>query len=169
MSNPNRIQSLALTPDIARQTPKNDFGDVMVQTFKTGASAASGIIGGAVAGVPVLSAAVSGLQSTLALGSGGTSANIAPGVIGAGQTAAVGTALASSGSTALAGNEGTFDVHGASKEDLLQYIQEHPDASSAAYLELQQRMAQESQQFTSISNILKVRADSAKAAINNIR
>jgi hypothetical protein len=38
-----------------------------------------------------------------------------------------------------------------------------------AYLGLQDAMQKESREFNAISNIMKVRHDSAKAAINNIR
>ena len=37
------------------------------------------------------------------------------------------------------------------------------------YLELQQRIQAESRKFTTISNVLKARHDTAKNAINNIR
>jgi hypothetical protein len=160
MSNPNRIQSLALSPDVGRQTPKNDFGDVMSQTLSNGVRQATSIIGGAIPGVPVLSAAVGGIQSLLGMGavaSGGGSANVSPGMTGV------------SASNGVAGGGGLSDIQGQSTGELLQSMANNPDGSSAAYLELQMRMNRESQQFTSLSNVLKVRADSAKAAINNIR
>jgi len=40
---------------------------------------------------------------------------------------------------------------------------------SIKYLALQQRMQQDNRQFTLISNIMKVKHDTAKSAINNIR
>lgn len=162
MSNANRIQPLGINPDVARQTPKNEFGEVLVQTLKAGASASAGIVGAMVPGMPVLSAAVSGIQNMLSVGSvqtSGTAASVAAPVTGLG---AVGTGGSAAGSPL--GN-----IQGASTGELLQSLASNPDGSSAAYLELQMRMAQESQQFTSLSNVLKVRADSAKAAINNIR
>ena len=161
MTNPNRIQSLALSPDVARQTPKNDFGDVMSQTLSNGVRQATSVIGGAIPGVPVLSAAVGGIQSLLGMGavsSGGGSANVSPGMAGV-----------SASSGIVGGGGGLSDIQGQSTGDLLQSMANNPDGSSAAYLELQMRMNRESQQFTSLSNVLKVRADSAKAAINNIR
>ena len=42
-------------------------------------------------------------------------------------------------------------------------------AINQAYLKLQRDMQQESQQYNTLSNVMKVRHDSAKAAINNIR
>jgi hypothetical protein len=38
-----------------------------------------------------------------------------------------------------------------------------------AYLQMQEDMQRESREFNALSNIMKVRHDSAKAAINNIR
>lgn len=49
--------------------------------------------------------------------------------------------------------------------DLLQL----QDQQSKQYLQLQVQMQQESREFNAISNVLKVRHDSAKAAINNVR
>ena len=43
------------------------------------------------------------------------------------------------------------------------------DSQSKEYLSLQNEMQRESRQFNAVSNVLKVRHDSAKAAINNIR
>lgn len=49
--------------------------------------------------------------------------------------------------------------------DLLK-LQDH---QSRQYLQLQMQMQQESREFNTVTNILKVRHDSAKAAINNVR
>jgi hypothetical protein len=56
-----------------------------------------------------------------------------------------------------------------SDADLLALLSQPGDLSSQDYLRIQQYMQAEAQQFTAVSNILKVRSDSAKAAINNIR
>jgi hypothetical protein len=56
-----------------------------------------------------------------------------------------------------------------SDADLLALLSQPGELSSQDYLRIQQYMQSEAQQFTAVSNILKVRSDSAKAAINNIR
>jgi hypothetical protein len=56
-----------------------------------------------------------------------------------------------------------------SDADLLSLLSQPGELSSQDYLRIQQYMQAEAQQFTAVSNILKVRSDSAKAAINNIR
>jgi len=56
-----------------------------------------------------------------------------------------------------------------SDADLLALLSQPGELSSQDYLRIQQYMQAEAQQFTAVSNILKVRSDSAKAAISNIR
>ena len=56
-----------------------------------------------------------------------------------------------------------------SDADLLALLSQPGELSSQDYLRIQQYMQAEAQQFTAVSNILKVRSDSAKSAINNIR
>jgi len=56
-----------------------------------------------------------------------------------------------------------------SDADVLALLAQPGELSSQDYLRIQQYMQAEAQQFTAVSNILKVRSDSAKAAINNIR
>lgn len=167
MSN-HRIPSLAVTPDVARQTPKNEFGDVMLQTLKTGVTAGSEIIGGLVPGMPVLSAAVSGIGQALGVAStqtsGRASSVVAPSAsLGAGGTGTV----TGDGSTVEGGTSSVGGVQGESTAQLLQDLS--TSDNKGAYIELQMRMARESEQFSALSNVLKVRSDAAKAAINNIR
>ena len=56
-----------------------------------------------------------------------------------------------------------------SDADLLALLSQPGELSSQDYLRIQQYMQAEAQQYTAVSNILKVRSDSAKSAINNIR
>jgi hypothetical protein len=169
MSN-NRIQNLSLTPDVARQTPKNDFGDVMLNTLKTGARAGTALLSAVVPGTPVLSAAVSGIENALGAASvqtGGTAANVVanPSIGSVGGGSLLGPSF-SSGTAAGTGTASPMDYGSLSTQDLLGQIN---SGSQAAYIELQMRMAHESESFSALSNVLKVRADAAKAAINNIR
>ena len=70
--------------------------------------------------------------------------------------------------SALTGNGGPAQPI-RSDADLLALLSQPGELSSQDYLRIQQYMQAEAQQFTAVSNILKVRSDSAKAAINNIR
>ena len=47
-------------------------------------------------------------------------------------------------------------------------LQQEAQTFNLQYLELQEAMQRESREFTSLTNVMKVRHDSAKAAINNI-
>jgi len=75
--------------------------------------------------------------------------------------------LASAVSAIAGGGSGPQPIR--SDADLLALLSQPGELSSQDYLRIQQYMQAEAQQFTAVSNILKVRSDSAKAAINNIR
>ena len=75
--------------------------------------------------------------------------------------------LASAVSAIASGGSGPQPIR--SDADLLALLSQPGELSSQDYLRIQQYMQAEAQQFTAVSNILKVRSDSAKAAINNIR
>ncbi|WP_224365303.1 hypothetical protein [Hyalangium versicolor] len=156
MENNNRIASLSITPTLARQTPRNEFGAVLARTaqevVKTGAS----IVGGMVPSGPVMSAAVSSVSSTVA-SVGSTNASITP-IPGTGSTGSV------TGTTGTTGQGDAWDMLEAQR-----LMAEDGQKFNMAYLGLQNEMQKESREHNAISNIMKVRHDSAKAAINNIR
>ncbi len=61
---------------------------------------------------------------------------------------------------------------GNSQEELMQLtkeMQQMNQAFNSQYLKLQQEMQKENRQFAMISNIMKVKHDTAKSAINNVR
>jgi hypothetical protein len=53
--------------------------------------------------------------------------------------------------------------------DATKKMQEMNQSFNLQYLQLQQDMQAQNRQFTLISNIMKVKHDTAKAAINNVR
>ncbi len=132
MSQPNRIESLLVTPSVERQSPQDGFGAVLARTVGAVARGAASVLGLVAPGGAVVSAAVGGVAS--ALGQGG-------------------------------GHGGPLT----SEADVAALLEQPGELSSQDYLRLQQYMQHESQQFAPMSNIMKVRSDSAKAAINNIR
>jgi hypothetical protein len=149
VSNDNRIASLSITPTVPRQTPRNDFGTVMARTASEVIKSGSGIVGGMVPGAPVLSAAVSSVRSTVA-----SVTSTASGV----------AALPGASAGGAAGKGEQWDLLEAQKA-----MQAEGQAFNASYLQLQNEMQRESREHNAVSNIMKVRHDSAKAAINNIR
>lgn len=150
-NNPNRINQVSMTQTTQRQTPQNDFGTVMARTISTAVQAGTGVAGVLTLGNPVLSAAVNNIASAV--------------------SAVTGTSAAPPGTGAPAGTGSTGGT-GKSEWDLLeaqQLMRAEERQFNAEYLKLQNAMQKESREFNAVSNIMKVRHDSAKAAINNIR
>ena len=160
MENGNRIGTLSITPTVARQTPRNDFGTVLARTAQEVVKTGAGVVAAIVPGGPALSAAVASVSSVVS-----TAASSAPSVRGASMTAGgaggTGSASATLGST---GQGDQWDLLAAQKE-----MQAEGAKMNLAYMNLQNEMQAESRAHNAISNIMKVRHDSAKAAINNIR
>lgn len=75
--------------------------------------------------------------------------------------AAVGASGTPTGGAATAGAEG--DVLAATRA-----LQQESQTFNLQYLQLQENMQRESREFTAVSNVMKVKHDSAKAAIQNI-
>jgi len=157
----NRIDQVSIAQTTPRQTPREDFGTVLAKTAAQGLRVGTALLGGAMGGSPVLSAAVSGLQSVLSVATAGQTTS------GFGSAPAGGSEAGQAGGLppSVGGGQGE-------QWDLLraQYAMQTEGAqTSAMYLRLQDEMQRESRQFNALSNVLKVRHDSAKAAINNIR
>ncbi|MBX7096174.1 MAG: hypothetical protein K1X89_00545 [Myxococcaceae bacterium] len=166
---PNRLDPTAITLTSPRQTPKDEFGDVLSNAMG-GVVKLGGAVLNAATGAPVVSAAVS---SVSALGSlhaqRATSGVVAVG--GAGLTSTGGgiVPMSSSGSAATVRTVATSSTGGgvepANMTDYLGQMRAEADRS----LLMQMQMQQESREYNTLTNILKLRHDSAKAAINNVR
>ena len=150
-SDSSRIAPLSITRTIVRQTPQDDFGHALANAVhrvgRTGAQVVGGIIGAS----PGLSAASSGAQVVA------STALQDPGIVRA--------ASVSPGADASLPEKGD-------SWDLLQaqtLLNQENQQFSLSYLKLQDEMQRESREHNTVSNIMKVRHDSAKAAINNIR
>jgi hypothetical protein len=153
-----------------RQAPRTDFGS-MVSTglnrtagavMDAGQLAAPFIPGGA-----VLSAAISGvgsLKSSAAGQSLGATGSNATGLMStSGAVGSVGaTGASSSGLTPSAG--GSTDAFANGRQFL-----EMQASFNMQYLMLQQQMQSENRQFTTLSNVMKTKHDTAKNAISNVR
>jgi hypothetical protein len=137
------LNQIEITPTTERQTPKRDFADVMGQAAATAVSVGADLIAPVASSSPILSAAVSAVKSV-----------------------ARGAMAQSSGATAVGGGGGSDPL---SVVDANRQMMEEGAQMNMQYLQLQHDMQQESQQYNTVSNVMKVRYDSAKAAINNIR
>jgi hypothetical protein len=160
MENNHRIASMSVTPTLPRQTPKNEFGEVFARTAQEVVKTGVGLIGGMLPGGPVMSAAVSSISS-VASSVPSTNASITP-LPGTG-----GVTGGTSGPGATGGTTGRGDAWDMLEAQRL--MAQEGQKFNVAYLQLQNEMQRESREHNAISNIMKVRHDSAKAAINNIR
>ena len=150
-----------------RQTPKTDFGS----RVKDGLQVTAGVIaqGAAVAssGIPggaILSSAITGGMSSLNNGlssgqrGGGIGGGGVHGAYGGGSTSSVPTSGSGSSTSVIPGDSYSQGM------DLLQA----QAASNMQFLTLQSQMQQENQKFSTLSNVMKVRHDTAKNSIQNI-
>lgn len=149
---------ISLTPTVARQTPRQEFGALLKHGLQSGAQVAGTLLQGMPA-AGIVSAAVSNVAT---LAAGGSAL--------AGQAASAGI-TAVGGHAALAGpvtaQALATSPHGAPGElgGMIGLMRAEADRSMA----LQMQMQTESREYNTLSNVLKTRHDSAKAAINNIR
>jgi hypothetical protein len=159
MDQPNRINSLSFNVTGRRQTPKNEFGQVLTNVISGAMKAGAGIVG-SIPGMPVVSAAVNAVTGIVSTQSASSAGNLSV------QTGAAGVVQLG---TTTAGGGGS--VGGAPPDrpaDESSQVREMA-AMSDYYLKMQNEMQRESREFNAISNLIKVRHDSAKSAINNLR
>ncbi|HEY4392794.1 MAG TPA: hypothetical protein VGP64_01975 [Polyangia bacterium] len=139
----------------ARQTerPATPFRDVLaggVSLLMSGAEVATHVMAG-----PVMAAAVRDAR----VGAVGAISG------GAGTSSAVAAATPSgaAGSAAVAAASGSSDMSG------IQSMMQDGQSSNMQMLALQQQIQNESQQFTTVSNVMRAKYDTAKSAVSNIR
>ncbi|WP_426754129.1 hypothetical protein [Myxococcus sp. Y35] len=153
MSQDSRIPTLTITHTVPRQTPHNDFGTVLARAANEVVRSGAGLMGGMIPAGPIVSAAISSTKTVVSA--------VAPKASAAGIPA---TAETGGASGAAAGNQDAWDLLEAQK-----VLTAEGQKFNMAYLSLQNEMQKESREHNAVSNIMKVRHDSAKAAINNIR
>jgi hypothetical protein len=156
MENNHRISSLSIIPTVARQTPHNEFGTVLARTAQEVVKTGAGLVGGMVPAGAAMSAAVSSVRSSLS--------SVAPG-----SASIVPIPGATGGSTPAAPADATGKGDAWDMLEAQRLMAEDGQKFNMAYLGLQNEMQKESREHNALSNIMKVRHDSAKAAINNIR
>lgn len=152
MTPDNRISQTTLAATGHRQTPKNEFGEVLVKTSSVALDAGVAVLG-SFTSAPVMTAAVSGIRTALGVASTQASAG-ASGSVGPGP----GSTL---GGSPLSQAQESYNLQSQLGAESFQL--------NSMYLDLQRQMQRESREFTTLSNIMKVRHDTAKAAINNVR
>jgi hypothetical protein len=155
----SRIDQVSVTTTVQRQSQKQDFGEVLKSSLQQGAKAVGMVSGALLQNMPgagVVSAAVSAVTN-FANQAPRTASAASSGVVNIGGGGAAG-GIVSGGGLANAATSG--DMSGMVNE---------MRAEANRSMAMQMAMQQESREYNTISNVLKVRHDSAKAAINNIR
>jgi len=139
-----------------RQTarPAAPFREILsggVSLLMSGAEVATHVVAG-----PVLAAAVHDARVGATTAVAGSAAAGAVGAIGPGGPPEAGVP-----SSALAAGAGTPGA--------MQAMMQDGQASNMQLLALQQQIQEESQRFSTVSNVMRAKFDTAKAAVSNIR
>lgn len=143
----NRIESIQVAPTTERKAVPGRFGAALRGAAEGVANGVANTVALAAPYVPggfVLSAAIRGAASGAGRGAA---------LSGAGRGAAGGGASA----------DGGGDIVEATRA-----LQQESQVFNLQYLQLQENLQRESREFTALSNVMRVKHDSAKSAINNI-
>jgi len=146
------ITSVIVAPTADRKTAPSSFGATLraaAAGAAEGLAAASGILAPLAPAGMVLAGAVRGVVQAAA---------------GAARPASPGTPGMSGTSTLASTSAGGADGFEAAR-----VLQAEGQSFNLRYLELQERMQRETRKFTAVSNIMKVRHDAARAAIQNVQ
>ncbi len=153
-----------------RQSPRTDFGAQMRNGVAGGAQVAAGAVGVAAPFVPggaVVSAALSGAAKSMGGGGGGSMGAASGGAgVSAGDIPFNGPDMNSATGSGSSGGKGNM------QQDLMnqtQDMQEMMASFNLQYLQLQNKMQAENRSYTTISNVMKTKHDTAKSSIQNVR
>jgi hypothetical protein len=169
--------SLNQSTTTPRTSARTDFGAQMRNGIAAGGGAASQAIGVAapfVPGAAVVSAAVSGAAGSVGGGggAGGYGSGGSGGLAGAQNVGADGIPLGGSALNSSGGATGSAASGGSSQQDLLNQtkgMQEMAQSFNLQYLQLQEKMQAENRSFSTVSNVMKTKHDTAKNAVSNVR
>lgn len=169
------LNRASLTPTVSKQTQGSTFGEKVysgVHAFGSTLAQGASMLGGPAANI--FNLATSGVTSIAGGGRGGaaSASYAASGVIGLGggsTTSSVGgTPLLTTGAGTTAGPDLTAGTgfNGVGQYDTSLAAM---SAQNAQMLQVQMTMQRENTMFTSLSNVLKTKHDTAKNSIGNIR
>ena len=151
-----RIGSLVVAPSTERKAEPGRFGAALRN--------AAGEVANGVAGSVALAAPYLPGGAVLA---GALRAAAAPAALSVARTGH-GRAPASSSAASAVSTAATAGGSGGDLVEATRVLQQEAQSSNLQFLQLQESMQRESREFTSLTNVMKVKHDSAKAAINNI-
>lgn len=173
--NGGRSMQLDSSNTTVRQSPRTDFGTQVRNGISSSAGTAGAAIGVAapfVPGAAVVSAAVTGAAGGMSGGGGGYGFGGAGGAGGAAPgTVAVGGEQLPFAGPGLNSQTGQAPT-GNNQQDLLNQtkgMQEMMASFNLQYLQLQEKMQAENRSFSTVSNVMKTKHDTAKSSISNVR
>jgi hypothetical protein len=140
------ISTVVVAPTADRKTAPSSFGATLravAAGAAEGLSAATGLLAPLAPAGMVLAGAVRGATQGLGSGTRATSPAVPPG-----------TAAGSGGGDSF---------------EAARLLQQEGQSFNLRYLELQERLQRETREFTALSNVMKVRHDAARAAIQNVQ
>jgi len=171
-----QLNSSSTTP---RTSARTDFGTQVRNGVAAGGGVAGAAIGVAapfVPGAAVVSAAVSGAAGNVSGGggfggAGGGGAGIAGSTnIGADGIPVGGSFLgAQQGAGGQAAGGGSTGNSGMDMLNATKNMQEMAQSFNLQYLQLQEKMQSENRSFSTVSNVMKTKHDTAKSSISNVR
>ncbi|MBK9516592.1 MAG: hypothetical protein IPO09_04400 [Anaeromyxobacter sp.] len=159
----SRIESITIAPTTGRTSTPGRFEAALQGATRTLARGVAGAVELAAPAVPFGTVLAGAVRGAVGGGAGG-----AAGLAGSGGGARL---AAGGGAAAVAGGGVAGAAEAGSAGDLLEatrVLQQEAQAMNLQYLQLQEQMQRESREFTALTNVMKVRHDSARAAIANI-
>ena len=171
-----QLNSSSTTP---RTSARTDFGTQVRNGVAAGGGVAGAAIGVAapfVPGAAVVSAAVSGAAGNVSGGGGFGGAGGGGGAGGIPGATSVGSDGIPVGGSFLGAQQGAGGQaaggSGNSGMDMLnatKNMQEMAQSFNLQYLQLQEKMQSENRSFSTVSNVMKTKHDTAKSSISNVR
>jgi hypothetical protein len=142
------VTTVLVAPTADRKTAPSSFGETL---RAVALGAADGLAAASSLLAPIAPIAPAGMV-------------LAGAVRGVAQAAAGGPRPASTLQTSLASTGA-----GGDPMESVRLLQQEGQSFNLRYLELQERMQRETREFTAVSNVMKVRHDAARAAIQNVQ
>jgi hypothetical protein len=174
----SRIESITVAPSTSPKAAPGRFEAALQGAASTLAASVVGAVELAAPAVPfgtVLAGAVRGAAGggNSPLPAGGLTARLAAGAPSGGALGALGAAVTGGSAGGGGGVAGAVAgaAGGGTQGDLIEAtraLQQEAQAMNLQYLQLQEQMQRESREFTALSNVMRVKHDSARAAIANI-
>jgi hypothetical protein len=169
IANQNNGLRVQIDAGRSREAPRTQFGGLVADGAAPVAHSAN-LAAPFIPGGAVLSAAVTGVGGLRSSAAGSTSSgySAAPNASGlTGSTGMTGSVSPTGGAAAGIPSSGNAQVDATTAA--AKQMQELNMSFNMQYLMLQQKMQADNRQFTTLSNIMKTKHDTAKNAINNVR